>query len=307
MTKPNILLLFADQMRFDCLGAVNSAIKTPNLDKLAARGLLAERAYSPAAVCLPCRASLITGVYPSTHGASYNLASLPETGGPFIAEDLGKAGYYTHIVGKSHFTSCHDPTSKESDPFIHNREYYRSWFGPWYGFERADIAIGHTVEKNACGMHYGAWLEDQGVDLGKYFGNHGYEDFGAWDLPEEYSNSAWTALTTIDGIDRARDRDQPFFIWANFQDPHNPCVVPEPWASMYDPNEIPEFGFKQGEPECFADKPPFYQEMKLLISLAVMPVSPLTLIWAVREMSVLFPIPKKMFKKMPPVITVWSP
>lgn len=259
--RRNVLLLFADQMRFDMLGVRNPAIRTPNLDRLAARGMLLPRAYAPTPVCLPCRTSLLTGQYPSTHRATHNNSSLPEDYPLTLPRLLRDAGYYTHIIGKTHFTCCHDPCSTESAPFIHNREYYRRWHGSYYGFEHADIAIGHSTEAHACGMHYGAWLEDRGVDLAKHFGQTPYEGFGAWDLPEEFHNSAWTAETTIASMQRSREEGRPFFIWSNFQDPHNPCYVPEPWASMYDPATIPLHGFKPGEPDCYADKPPFYREI----------------------------------------------
>lgn len=67
---PNILLLFSDQQRWDTLGVLNPQIRTPNLDRLARGGMLFERAYAPKPVCLPCRASLLTGQYSATHGAA---------------------------------------------------------------------------------------------------------------------------------------------------------------------------------------------------------------------------------------------
>lgn len=256
---PNILLVMADQMRFDALGAVNPAIRTPNLDRLCAEGLLLPRAYAASPVCLPSRASVITGQYPSTHGACHNHCELPQDQPRLLPTLLRDRGYCTQIVGKSHFSNCHDPCSLESAPHIHNLEHWRRWHGPWYGFERADISIGHTVEAHACGMHYGAWLADRGIDRKRFFGNHAYTDFGAWDLPEEATQGAWVAESAIAGIERARGRGQPFFIWANFADPHNPCMVPEPWASMYDPDAVPDYGPVPGED--FARKPAFYREV----------------------------------------------
>ncbi|TVR11639.1 MAG: sulfatase [Planctomycetota bacterium] len=262
LTRPNILFIMADQMRFDCLGLENPHIKTPNLDRLAQRGLLMRHAYAPTPVCLPCRASMITGQYPSTHGAMHNMSALPEDHEISLGEVFSRAGYRTHFVGKSHLAPCHgDPLSKETYPFIHNRQWWSAFKGPWYGYEHADLAIGHTVEDHAHGMHYGAWLAEQGVDIERYFGNHEYTDYGVWDLPLEYHNSVWTADRAIAGIDAAVAEGQSFLSWVNFQDPHNPCLVPEPYASMYDPQAIPRFGYKPGEPDCFADKPPHYRDI----------------------------------------------
>jgi len=257
----NILVLMSDQQRWDTLGCLNPSIKTPALDRLAAEGTVFERAYPTCPVCLPCRTSYLTGQYPSSTRANHNHTELPESVTPTLGSTFRDRGYYTHMIGKSHFSNCHDPLTKESAPHIHNVEYYRSWKGPWYGFERADISIGHSTEKHACGMHYGAWLEDHGVDRQQYFGHTSYEQYGPWDLPEEFHSSKWVADMVIDGIGAAQKRDQPFLIWANFQDPHNPCMVPEPWASMYDPEQIPRFGFKPGEPECFDSKPPLYRDL----------------------------------------------
>lgn len=261
MPKPNILFLISDQQRADTLGVLNPAIQTPNLDRLARRGTVFTRSYPTTPVCLPCRASLLSGLYPSANGAMHNFTALRPSISPMVADVFREGGYYTHMIGKSHVHPCHDPESPESAPHIHDREYYRKWHGPWYGFEHADLNIGHSAEAHACGMHYGVWLEDRGIDTDRYFGHTRYTQFGAWDLPEHVHNSAWIAETVIGAVDRAKAEGKPFYISANFQDPHNPCMVPEPWASMYDPAEMPEFGFKPGEPECFADKPPFYSEI----------------------------------------------
>jgi uncharacterized sulfatase len=259
--RPNILILMADQMRADCLGAVNPRIRTPHLDRLEREGALSEHAFSASPVCLPARASLLSGQYPSTHGATWNLSQLADDHPTLLSTRLARAGYWTHLIGKSHFKSCHDPSSPESAPHIHNRRHWAQFRGPWMGFEHADVNIGHTTEKHACGMHYGVWLEQRGIDTARYFGHTDYEAYGTWDLPEEFHPSTWVAETTNRAIDAAAGRDQPFFIWANFQDPHNPCFAPAPWSTMYDPDRIPRFGLKPGEPDCFRDKPPHYREI----------------------------------------------
>ncbi|MHA1683020.1 MAG: sulfatase family protein [Promethearchaeota archaeon] len=261
MTRPNILLITADQMRADCLQAVNPTIRTPNLQRLVDRGILFTKAYAPTPVCLPCRASILTGQFPSTHGAMHNESHLPQDYPSDLSKILSRAGYETRIIGKSHLNTMHDKTSPESAPHVFNYDHFRKWNGPWYGFKRADICVGHTTERIAASMHYGAWLEDKGVDIQKYFGNTGYADYGTWDLPVEYHANAWIYECFSNAIDSRKAGDNPFFYWINFPDPHNPCFVPEPWASMYDPSEIKTHGFKTGEPGSFATKPPFYAEI----------------------------------------------
>ena len=191
----------------------------------------------------------MSGRYASSHRATNNETHLQGHVQPTFGGHFHGAGYYTHMIGKCHFASCTHPTSPEAVPFIHNTEFYRSWRGPFYGFQHADLHIGHTTEKHSAGMHYRAWLEDQGVDIDKYFGNTEYFDWGAWELPEAYHPSRWTADRTIDAIHKASNEGRPFCLWSNFQDPHNPYFVPEPWASMYNPDEVSTPGFKPGEPE----------------------------------------------------------
>ncbi|MFP4510762.1 MAG: sulfatase, partial [Spirochaetaceae bacterium] len=261
MNRPNILLIMADQQRADALGIHRPWLKTPALDRLANEGLSVNRCYPPTPVCLPCRASMATGQFPSTHGARHNESGLPLDYPVTSASAFQRAGYFTHMIGKSHISSVHNPSSPESAPDIYNFAHYRQWHGPWYGFERADINVGHSTEKHAASMHYGAWLEDRGVDIQKYFGIGAYTDYGTWDLPEEHHSSTWVAETSIASMRQACTEGRPFFQWVNFQDPHNPCMVPEPWASMYRDAPIPDHGFFDGEPESFQQKPAFYQEL----------------------------------------------
>lgn len=256
--RPNILLITTDQQRWDALGRLNPAIKTPNIDRLCDRGILFERAYCPSPVCTSSRVSILTGQYPSRHGCYTIGTSLPEDY-PTIPQELSQQGYFTGLIGKAHFRSCIAPDSFEAAPHIHDREFFRKWNGPYHGFEHCQLVIGHTTEPHSAGMHYGLWLEDRGVAIENYFGSQfPYTGFGQWDLPEDLHPSKWVADCTLEAINKAAASDRPFFVWASFQDPHNPCVVPEPWASMYDPQEVPlRPGYRDGE---FDDRAPFYRE-----------------------------------------------
>jgi uncharacterized sulfatase len=255
MQPMNVLLITTDQQRWDAMGYENPAIQTPNLDALAARGIAFERGYTCNPVCTPTRASILTGHYPSKHGAYMVGTSLPDNY-PTLAQVMSDAGYFTALLGKAHFQACLDPDSFEAAPHIFDRDFFRRWSGPFYGFEHVQLVIGHTAEKHAAGMHYGLWLEENGIDTSDYFDIFKYTHYGAWGLPQEYHGSTWTADRTIEAIDMARERGKPFFLWSSFQDPHNPYVVPEPWASMYSREDMPLYGLREGE---MADKPPIYQ------------------------------------------------
>lgn len=75
--KPNILLLMTDQHRFDCMGSMKSVLKTPNLDRLAAQSITFTNAYTTNPSCIPARAAIFTGKYPSECQCLTYTSSLP--------------------------------------------------------------------------------------------------------------------------------------------------------------------------------------------------------------------------------------
>ena len=254
----NILLITSDQQRWDTLGRLNPAIHTPNLDRLSRAGILFDRGYTVNPVCTPSRVSILTGQYPSRHGCYHVGTNLPDDYAPTLSARLSDAGYFTGLLGKAHFRACKDPASLESAPQVHDLDFFRDWTGPYHGFEYARLVIGHTSEPHASGMHYGAWLQDQGISLPEFFDIHDYDHYGEWSLPAEYHGSRWVADETIAAIDRARTEERPFFLWSSFQDPHNPYVTPEPWASAYSAEGVPASAVLDGE---MADKPDFYRTL----------------------------------------------
>ena len=102
MSAPNILLIITDQHRADHLGAYgNRTVRTPHIDRLAARGWAADRFYVSTPICMPNRSTLMTGRTPSVHGVRHNgiPLSLDVTTFP---EVLRAHGYRTALHGKSH-------------------------------------------------------------------------------------------------------------------------------------------------------------------------------------------------------------
>ncbi len=104
MTRPNILLISADQQRADCFGFKGRNVKTPHLDELAASGTHFDNCITSCVVCQPARASILTGQLCRTHGVHDNGIDLnPEIGEKGFAGSLSAAGYQTSFFGKAHF------------------------------------------------------------------------------------------------------------------------------------------------------------------------------------------------------------
>ncbi len=264
--KPNILLITSDQQHFDTLGVTNSKIKTPALDRLCQEGTRFSRAYCPNPVCTPSRASIITGMYPSQHGAWTIGTKLPEDV-PTVGEHLQAAGYKTGLIGKAHFQPLATQEGSESiecQPILRDLDFWREFRGPWYGFNHLELARNHADESHV-GQHYAVWLEEKGLtDWRDYFqpvpGENsekapqinrkvGYwaREERSWQLPEELHYTTWTGERSLSFIEASVKDDEPFFLWSSFHDPHPPYTVPEPWASMYDPEDMPIARVTQGE------------------------------------------------------------
>jgi arylsulfatase A-like enzyme len=107
--RPNIVLIISDQFRGDCIGALglNPMNLTPNLDRMAAGGVLFRSAYCNQPVCAPARGSIFTGQYPSRHGVWRNGIKLPEDANT-LAKSLRAAGYSSNYMGKWHL-GANDP------------------------------------------------------------------------------------------------------------------------------------------------------------------------------------------------------
>src|SRR6185437_14972533 len=105
MPPPNVLLITTDQHRFDALGCMgNREVQTPNIDRLAAHGVLFERCYVTNPVCMPSRASFMTGQFPDAHGVRRNGIPVPDV--PHgLARALSGQGLRTGLFGKTHFAS----------------------------------------------------------------------------------------------------------------------------------------------------------------------------------------------------------
>jgi arylsulfatase A-like enzyme len=197
---------------------------------------------------------MITGLYPSWHGCWTIGVKLPEDV-PTVGDEFQRNGYDCALIGKAHFQplkSIEGSESLESYPKLRDLDYWRAFHGPHYGFNHIEIARMHADESHV-GQHYAIWMEEKGLlNWRDYFqkwpaqetagtGNDKYWEVGRqhhWDLPAEFHYTTWTAERSIARIEENVAADKPFFLWASFHDPHPPYLVPEPWASLYNPDDM---------------------------------------------------------------------
>lgn len=243
MDRPNILFITSDQQHHDTLGVTNPQIRTPNLDRLCAEGTRFDRAYCPNPTCTPTRASIITGQYPSQHGAWSLGTKLPESAHT-IGEDLQAAGYDVSLIGKAHFqplAGTEEFPSLESYPILQDLDFWRGFHGPFYGFNHVELARNHTNEAHV-GQHYALWMEENGLTNWRdYFlppTGTMKQTRHHWAIPEKYHYNAWIAQRTNARLEHCAESGRPFFCWASFFDPHPVYYAPEPWDTMYDPDAL---------------------------------------------------------------------
>ncbi len=241
--RPNILLITSDQQHPAALGCLNPEVRTPHLDALARDGTLFTRAYCPNPTCTPTRASIITGLYPSQHGA-WSLGTMLDESADTVGSRLHAAGYDTALIGKAHFqplTSAPGYHSLESYPILQDLDFWRSFHGPFYGFNHVELARNHADEAHV-GQHYALWMEEKGAkDWRRYFRpptGTTEAQYGRWNIPLELHYNTWIAERSVARIDAAVQEDRPFFLWASFFDPHPPYLVPAPYDTMYDPGSL---------------------------------------------------------------------
>ncbi len=260
MKRSNVLFITSDQQHWRAMGYLNNEVRTPNLDRLVERGTVFHRAYTVNPTCTPTRASWITGLYPSQHGA-YSLGTKLMEHVPTVGDIFHEQGYRTALVGKAHFQplkSTDAYPSLESYPTLQDLDYWRRFHGPFYGFQHVELARNHTDEA-LVGQHYALWMEDKGhAEWRKYFQpvHRRLKPGEPWEIPEEIHYNAWIAERINTLMEQYSGEGRNFFLWASFFDPHPQYMVPEPYAGMYDPGKVTVPGHRDGE---FDDKPPYFK------------------------------------------------
>lgn len=232
-TKPNIILIVTDDQGYADLSAyehVSENCQTPNMDRIADKGVLFTNAYASAPVCSPSRAAMFTGKYQQRwDSAMYWSPGLPANVNT-IAEMLKAAGYVTGKFGKSDFgKNFHNPDVRE----FPNNHGYDEFLG--FSAHAHDYFLLNEEIEKATPDPYG-WSES----LGRLFRNKKKESF---------EDTYTTKLFTDEAIDFVKKhKDEPFFLDISYNAVHHLIhEVPQKYLDKWNVKKIPNYDPSYGK------------------------------------------------------------
>ena len=219
--------MLSDQLRADCVGCYgNPIIQTPHIDALAAQGTRFSQAFCQHPQCVPSRASLLCGRYPHINGAISNHTVIGEHE-TTLGEYFRAQGYRSIAVGKLHIGE-HKKQAAFTDTMLCEGQQS----------DATDPECLHEDYKN--------WLKQNGYwqDAQKAYAIHATDEY--WNnfqanvnpIPAEAYFDAWVGDQAVSCIQN-QSPDKPFFMFVGFPNPHVPFDAPEPYASLYDPADVP--------------------------------------------------------------------
>ncbi len=216
--RPNVLFLMADDLNnsLGCYG--HPLVKTPNLDKLAARGVRFQNANCQFPLCGPSRNSMLTGLYPNSTGILTNSQLFRQTlpNAVSLPQAFRREGYFAARIGKLYHYGVPNSigTNGHDDP--------ASW----------------ELELNPAGADR---LEDQSKIFSLLPGNFGGTlSWYASPAPDEKHTDGLQATDAEWVLERcAKDKDRPFFLAVGFFRPHTPYIAPEKWFKGYPEADMP--------------------------------------------------------------------
>lgn len=246
-----------DQLRFDYLScAGHPHLQTPNIDKIAERGVRFSRCYVQSPICGSSRMSFYTGRYVSSHGAQWNGFPL-KVGEHTIGDHLRKQSMSSWLVGKTHFAVDHEGMERlgiAHDGTIGARvsecgfDVFARDDGLW--------AMGPDGFYDSRRSPYNEYLKSQGYDGENPwhdYANSGVEDDGeiasGWfmmhaskpaNIKEQDSETPWLTREVIRFIESREENDEPWMCHASYIKPHWPYIVPEPYHNMFGANHVPQ-------------------------------------------------------------------
>jgi arylsulfatase A-like enzyme len=231
-TKPNVLFIAVDDLRPDlgCYG--NTIIKTPNIDRIAARGIVFNKAYCQQSVCGPSRTAIMTGLRPDVTKV-WDLETHFRVAQPdciTLPQHFKANGYHCAAIGKIYHVGFEDG---------------RSWNEPhWYPKGRAvdtdpvdwakQIVTRHDVDtEEYSAPREGGEPRKSGKSAKK---GPAYE---VSPKPDEQLPDGATAVEAAKRLAALKAKNQPFFLAIGFAKPHLPFVAPKKYWDLYDPGSIP--------------------------------------------------------------------
>ena len=244
--EKNILWIMCDQLRFDYLScAGHPHLETPNIDRLAARGVRFSRAYAQSPICGPSRMSFYTGRYVHSHGSSWNKFPL-RAGEPTLGDHLKEIGVRNVLVGKTHMKA--DVAGMQRLGIDPNSDIgirvAQCGFEP---YERDDGL--HPPGPYDPDPAYETYLRAQGYD-----GDNPWEDWAnsaedadgnrlsGWllenaDKParvaKEHSETAYMTDRAMAFMRDAKGDGRPWCLHLSYIKPHWPYIAPPPYHALY--------------------------------------------------------------------------
>ena len=241
----NVLFVMCDQLRRDfvsCYG--DSRVETPNIDRLAARGVRFDNAFVQAGVCGPARMSFYTGRYVNSHGATWNRVPLSSSEWT-LGDYLRVAGHTAALTGKTHVL----PDTEALKRFGIEIESERGALLREGGFFVVDRFDGHSPPGSDSG--YADWLRIRGYDSADPWSDFvisamdGARVVSGWNMrnahlpsrvEERHSETAYMTDLALDWI-RAR-ASRPWVLHLSYVKPHWPYLAPAPFHKLYRRKDI---------------------------------------------------------------------
>lgn len=207
----NVIFIVGDDHSAEVIGAYgNRQVRTPNLDKMAARGVIFDKAYVSSPVCAPSRQSLITGRYPHATGVSLLTSSFPENQ-VTIADYLTPKGYKTALIGKNHFNN---QLNHGFELKIERKDYEKQLA------LHPPQALPDTVKVRPPWKPFkdpaAIWLNAEGLPSSTY---------------DKDQPGTYYANKAIEFIEQ--NKDNRFLLWLGFEEPHSPFNFPVEFSKKY--------------------------------------------------------------------------
>ena len=250
--RPNILVVMTEHQQGRTIDP-DCPCRMPNVkERIAGEGLRFEFGYTPNALCSPARASFFTGLYPSVHGMYNNYHSMPVIhGGLFpgvrlFSENLKKAGYNLSFVGKWHVSGEKGP----GDYGWNVPKGQTSWDGGPLGFPKPGSRSRRYREPPKNLKRYAIIRRNGWPDYIVYGTRPG--------KPEDMLDFKRGKIAAGE-IRRLSKEGKPWILYVGLTEIHDPYIVVEPYASMYDPEEVP---LPENYYDSLEDKPAIYRRMR---------------------------------------------